>query len=643
MIPTMIEPDVLYSIGLAILESTFVFVGMLILHGLRRLIGSSPLYLFLGVLLLFTHLVGAAGLRIIMGDSGFSLGIATSVLVLPYLGILMVIYAVDGTLAAQRLIIGAMGAFGIFAYLSWITRIQAGWDGYAMSQGFLSDFLAKLLGNSSKSMGASLVSLSLDMFLIPVIFQRMKNYGCRVSVSVIGALLLGQLADSFIYAGVFHWGTGQAMNVMKAEYLPRLILSLIISGIAALYITRIDKEKPGDSRRALDIVLAFFSSYGRAKLLEQNLEESEQKYRTIIQNASDVIILSDSSGVIVDVNKAALELFSSPQISDVIGSNLDEFLLSRNTLEQLLGSEDDVIRISVPGKKVELELSMSRVSVDGTPALLFIGRDITEREKLEHERELLRMENAHRQRLEAIGRLAGGIAHDFNNHIHAIHGHLDLIYMGNVTEESMPHLEKIDAIAEQAGKLTSQLLGYARKGKRQVENITIRSIAESAFNLFQPDTQMGIRHIVDIQPEELYVSGDRTQLQQAVLNLMINARDAMENQPENMRVLTLRAGSAEWLGIHLSPPSDSSVPENMHFCAIRIEDTGPGVDEKIVDQIFEPFFTTKPTGKGTGMGLAMAYGVSQEHGGWIQYERISSGSAFSLILPIKQIENNRSA
>ena len=135
----MIDADVLYSIGLAVLESTFVFVGMLILHGLRRLIGPSPLYLFLGVLLIFTHLVDAAGLRVVMGDSGFSLGIATSVLVLPYLGILMVIYAVDGTLAAQRLIIGAMAAFGIFAYLSWITSMQSSWDGYAMSQGFLAD------------------------------------------------------------------------------------------------------------------------------------------------------------------------------------------------------------------------------------------------------------------------------------------------------------------------------------------------------------------------------------------------------------------------------------------------------------------------------------------------------------------------
>lgn len=632
----MIDSDVLCSTGLAVLESTFVFVGMLILHGLRRLIGSSPLYLFLGVLLLFTHLVGAAGLRIVMADSGFSLGIATSVLLLPYLGILMVIYAVDGTLAAQRLIIGAMCAFGIFAYLSWITSMQSRWDGYAMSQGFLADFLSKLLGNSSKSMGASLVSMSLDMFLIPVIFQRMKNYGCRISVSVIGAILLGQLADSFVYAGVFHWGTGQTLNVMKAEYLPRLVLSLIISGIASLYITRIDKEKPGDSRRALDIVLAFFSSYGRAKLLEQNLEESEQKYRTIIQNASDVVILSDSDGVIVDANKAALELFSSTQISDVIGGNLDSFLLSRKTLEQFLRTNENVMRIAVPGKGVELELSMSRVSVDGTPSLLFIGRDITEREKLERERELLRTENAHRQRLEAIGRLAGGIAHDFNNHIHAIHGHLDLICMGNVPDDIMPHLEKIDAIAEQAGKLTSQLLGYARKGKRQVENFTIRSISESAFNLFQPNTQTGIRYVRDIQPEEIFVTGDRTQLQQAVLNLMINARDAMETQPENARILTLRAGTVEWLGITLALPSDSSaLSAGKHFCAIRIEDTGPGVDEKILDKIFEPFFTTKPTGKGTGMGLAMAYGVSQEHGGWIQYERISSGSAFSLILPVK--------
>ena len=313
--------EVIYSAGLAVLESTFVFVGLLILHGLRRLIGSAPLYMFLGVLLVFTHMVGAAGLRFIMHGTGFELGIATSVLLLPYLGILMVVYAVDGTLAAQRLIIAAMAAFGIFAYLGWITTMQAEWGGYAMSQGLLADFLAKLLSDTAKNMGASLVSLTLDMFLIPVIYQQMKNYGCRVPVCAIGALLLGQLADSFIFTGVLYWGSPQMMSILKAEYVPRILLSLCIAGIAAIYLSRIGRENPGaeDSRRALDIVLAFFGGYGRAKRLEQDLLESEQRYHTIIQNASDMIVITDTNGTIVDANKAALEIFSSRAISDVSG------------------------------------------------------------------------------------------------------------------------------------------------------------------------------------------------------------------------------------------------------------------------------------------------------------------------------------
>ncbi len=628
--------EVIYSAGLAVLESTFVFVGLLILHGLKRLIGSAPLYMFLGVLLVFTHIVGAAGLRFIMHGSGFELGIATSVLLLPYLGILMVVYAVDGTLAAQRLIIAAMAAFGIFAYLGWITTMQAEWEGYAMSQGLLADFLAKLLGDTSKSMGASLVSLTLDMFLIPVIFQKMKNYGCRISVCAIGALLLGQLLDSFIFTGVLYWGSPQMMSILKAEYIPRILLSLCVAGIAAIYLSRIDKENPGaeDSRRALDIVLAFFGSYGRTKRLEQDLLESEQRYHTIIQNASDMIVITDTNGIIVDANKAALEIFSSKAISDVIGCNLDEFLLSHDTIPRLLNSSENVMHITMPDSRIELELSMSRITVDGTPALVFIGRDVTERERLAKERELLRSENAHRQRLEAIGRLAGGIAHDFNNHIHAIHGHLDLIYMGEVTEESLPHLHKIDAIAEQAGKLTSQLLGYARKGKRQVETLTLKTIVEGAYNLFLPNTQTGIRTRLEIEEGKISVDGDRTQLQQAILNLMINARDAMENLSEDKRLMTIRAGSTDWLQVSPKPPADLKISGGEHYCGIRVEDTGPGVDEAIVDQIFEPFFTTKPTGKGTGMGLSMSYGVSLEHGGWIQYERIPTGAAFTLILPI---------
>lgn len=623
--------EVLYTAGLALLESTFVFVGLLILHGLRRLIGSAPLYMFLGVLLVMMNIAGAAGLRMILSESGVELSVSTSILLLPFLAILLVIYIVDGTLAAQRLIIAAMATFGIFAYLSWITKLQSEWGGFTMSQGHLADYLSKLLGNTSRNMGASLVALTLDLFLIPMIFQKMKNYGCRLTVCAIGAILLGQLVDSFIFVGVLYWGDPQKMAILNAEYVPRIVLALWISFIAAVYLSRIDREIPGDSRRALDIVLAFFGSYGKTKLLEQNLRESEQRYRTIIQNASDMILVTDSNGIIVDANKAAQEVLSARTMIDLIGCNLDDFLLRRDTLSQLMSGDESVTRISLPESSRELELSMSRIAVDGTPALVFIGRDITERERLAKERELLRMESAHRQRLEAIGRLAGGIAHDFNNHIHAIHGHLDLIYMGEVTDESMPHLQKIDAIAEQAGKLTSQLLGYARKGKRQVEQLPLKSLIDGAYNLFLPNTQTGIQTALEVAEEPIMVEGDRTQLQQALLNLMINARDAMETLPEERRRLWIRAGLCERLGVTPHPPADAS---RGPFCCICVVDSGPGVDESIVEQIFEPFFTTKPTGKGTGMGLSMSYGVSREHGGWIQYDRVEPGASFTIVLPV---------
>ena len=320
-------------------------------------------------------------------------------------------------------------------------------------------------------------------------------------------------------------------------------------------------------------------------------------------------------------------------------AELDDFLLGPDTLSHLMHEDESVMHLTLPDSSRELELSMSRITVDGTPALVFIGRDITERERLAKERELLRTESAHRQRLEAIGRLAGGIAHDFNNHIHAIHGHLDLIYLGEVTEESLPHLRKIDAIAEQAGKLTSQLLGYARKGKRQVEKLLLKSIIDGAYNLFLPTTQTGIQTVLDIPDESILVEGDRTQLQQAILNLMINARDAMENLPENARLLRIRAGLCSRMGVTPRPPAD--IHSVGPFCCICVEDSGPGVDEAIVEQIFEPFFTTKPTGKGTGMGLSMSYGVSREHGGWIQYDRIESGASFTIILPVLSSQGDR--
>jgi len=120
-----------------------------------------------------------------------------------------------------------------------------------------------------------------------------------------------------------------------------------------------------------------------------------------------------------------------------------------------------------------------------------------------------------------------------------------------------------------------------------------------------------------------------------VLNLLINAKDAVQEYPESERVISVQTGSVKNMAVQLHPPAEIHLPDFENMCVIRIADTGKGVSPEILEKIFEPFFTTKPTGKGTGMGLSMAYGVLLEHGGWIQYDPAENhGAVFSLILPL---------
>ena len=268
------------------------------------------------------------------------------------------------------------------------------------------------------------------------------------------------------------------------------------------------------------------------------------------------------------------------------------------------------------------------------PMFIVYGQDITERSKLERERQEWQEQTFHWQRLESIGRLAGGIAHDFNNHLHAIQGHLDLIYMEGASEENMPHLEKIDSISQQAAKLTGQLLGYARKGRRQNKTLDLNQILRNAKELFLPDSRAGVLINTVFSEEQIRVFGDETQLNQAVLNLIINAKDAMENLPENQRKLTITAGNLATLDIEPVPPGEIKDLAQNHYCGIRVKDSGPGVPKDLAEKIFEPFFTTKPTVKGTGMGLSMVYGTVSHHHGWIHLDsEVGKGTVFCLYLP----------
>lgn len=631
---------------------SFILVSLLLLHRLRKVIGSAPFYMAIGLLLIFTQIVNAVELKIIVGYQGADFYISSTVLQLAYLTALMVVYITDGTLATQRLIIGAMAALGVYFYLSHITVTQCVWPGYSISKGTSADQFNYLLQQTQRTMAASILAQALDLFMIPIFYQRLRNIKCNILISVTGALMLTQIVDSIVYLTASYWGQPQWWTFMNSSYLAKGVATIWLSLIATIYILKIEEELPGETKGTLDIIFAFFGSYGKAKALQQDLREWEGRYRVVVENASEMILLLDKDGKILDANVTALRIFGINTRKKIIGKNFCDMIYDMNgTLvewelyHKLFRIEDTqqgphIERLEAfvitDGRKVYLDIAVSSSYFEGISVFIVLGRDVTEEKRLMHEKDELSDKLAHTQRLESIGKLAGGIAHDFNNYIHAIQGHVDLIMlMHDIKDESvMRHLEKVNEITGMAAHLTQQLLGFARKGQYVKKLININELVKKSADLFMPKSKQGIiDFFVETNDKDIFVKGDPVQLQQVIINLLLNARDAVDSSNKNEKYIYLKTDDVECFDVRLNPPETVKVKQN-NYCCICVEDSGTGIDNNIVDRIFEPFFTTKPTGKGTGMGLAMAYGTISNHNGWIQLEtHKGSGSAFYIFLP----------
>jgi signal transduction histidine kinase len=256
------------------------------------------------------------------------------------------------------------------------------------------------------------------------------------------------------------------------------------------------------------------------------------------------------------------------------------------------------------------------------------GRKAAEKAVLESEERL-----RHAQKLESMGRLAGGIAHDFNNLLAAINGYSDLI-LSNMSEGDAfrDHMLEIRRAGERAATLTNRLLAYSRKQVLQPRLVdldkTVESMAEMLRRLIAPAISLETRLCHDLDP----VKVDPGQLEQTLMNLVVNAKDAM---PTGGRI-TMETGR-----VRLGEP-DRTSRSDADFCAVpgeyarlRIADEGVGMDEATRMRVFEPFFTTKPEGRGTGLGLSMVYGFVKQSGGCISVEsRPSQGAAFNILLPM---------
>ena len=361
---------------------------------------------------------------------------------------------------------------------------------------------------------------------------------------------------------------------------------------------------------------------------QEALRESEEKYRLLVENAKDAIFVTQDN-VIKFMNPTAFRFLGYTQ-TKMLQTPFTEFIhpddreqMFDRYLKRIKGEEiSDAITFRVidkQGKEIHVNLNAVLITWEGESAVLNFLRDISPQRKMEAQ-----LQQA--QKMEAIGTLAGGIAHNFNNMLMGIQGNLSLIRM-RLDEDSpvKDKLDKAENIVASATQMTRQLLGYAREGSYEAKLLDLNQLATDSSEIFAV-TRKEIKVHRELGSNLSAIKADKSQIEQILWNLFVNAADAMPSGGE-LFIRTDKVSHKDF-GSHLFKVA----PGN--YIRLVINDTGIGMDPKTKAMIFEPFFTTKPIGKGTGLGLASVYGIIKAHGGYIDVEsQEGQGTAFYIYLP----------
>jgi len=394
------------------------------------------------------------------------------------------------------------------------------------------------------------------------------------------------------------------------------------------------------------LVLCLFAIFGshihytlrREQQSDEALKKSAARYRSILESIEEGYFETDLAGRLT---------FASGPLARMLGCGTPE-LLARHAAELMAPESGERLREAfgrlrasgepqsladcvvhrTEGSERRLELSLSLIADEEGQATGYRGvvRDVTDRLFAEEERKKLEVQLQAAQKMEAIGTLAGGIAHDFNNILMGIQGNASLLEMR--LPEGHPGLEKvknIEAYVESGTELSRQLLGFARRGRVDVRATDLNAVIEKTAGLFAR-TRKDIRVHVRLSPDLPAVEADRGQIEQVLMNLCVNAVQAMPEGGD----LTL-ATEPVTLDETYSKPYQVNPGR---YVKVSVTDTGVGIEKKNLGRIFEPFFTTKEMGRGTGLGLASAYGIIKGHGGHINvYSEVGRGTTFNFYLP----------
>ena len=392
-------------------------------------------------------------------------------------------------------------------------------------------------------------------------------------------------------------------------------------------------------------VIEHVKDISESKRSELRLKESEERYRNLVDLAPDGIVLIDVKGRILELNRAFAELTGHSR-EEIIGKHFSKLptLLAKEIpryVKMFASFFSGKIPSTIPfeyvtksGEHRWAEARMSLIKVEGKHlGLLGLLRDITER--VDAERELKEREEQLRQsqKMEAVGRLAGGIAHDFNNLLTAIRGYAELLENDpNLEKQNREWISDIRRSAERAAALTGQLLAFSRKQIMKPRILSLNKLVNNTETILQRVIGEDIDLLICCDPKAQAVRADPGQLEQVIMNLAVNSRDAM---PKGGR---LRIETEDVVaGQQMIQQHGVAAGRYTH---LSVSDTGSGIPARIIDSIFEPFFTTKPVGKGTGLGLSTVYGIVKQSGGFVWVDsRVGRGTTVHVLFPVATDEN----
>jgi PAS domain S-box-containing protein len=417
---------------------------------------------------------------------------------------------------------------------------------------------------------------------------------------------------------------------------------LVAAQLEARRVTTVSAEPVAGRQSLRDALVVDISESRQA---DEALSDGEDRFHGIISSAKDAIITVDEDQKIVLFNRAAEQVFCCPA-NEAIGQSIDKFIPQRfreahrrhivsfgktGVSIRSMESLDTLMGTRANGEEFPVEATISQAQTASEKLYTVILRDISARKRSENE---LRQS----QKMEAVGHLAGGIAHEFNNYLSIIMGYSDMMTQEDIQNESLRQgLAEIKNATQKAASLTRQLLAFSRKQLFEPTVLDLNASVWDAHKLLRRLIPANIDLIPILHPDLGKVKADPAQVQQILINLAVNARDAM---PQGGKI------SIETSDVILDEEFTSRYfdVQSGDYVMLSVSDTGQGMDAETLTHIFEPFFTTKKAGKGTGLGLSTTYGIVKQSGGHITVASVpGKGTTFRIYFPKLAEDNSKIA